>query len=59
MTLETDMGDLDCFVIESSAESRIGETALTAYFHPEYGFVRLNYTNIDGSKTNLVLTEKL
>ncbi len=59
VTLETDMGDLDCFVIESSAESRIGETALTAYFHPEYGFVRLNYTNIDGSKTNLVLTEKL
>jgi len=55
--LETAIGDLECFVIESSAESRMGQTALKAYFHPEFGFVRLNYTNIDGSKTNLVLME--
>lgn len=57
--LETAIGDLECLVIESSAVSKIGQTALVAYYHPEYGFVQLNYTNIDGSKTNLVLTEHL
>ncbi len=57
MKLETNLGAIDCFVIESKAISRIGETALTAYFNPKYGFVKLDYTNIDGSKTHLELTE--
>ena len=56
-TLKTDLGEIECFVIESTAKSRIGETKLTAYFHVKYGFVQLNYTNIDGSKTNLKLSE--
>ena len=56
-TLKTDLGEIECLVIESNAKSRIGETKLTAYFNPEYGFVKLDYTNIDGSKTNLELTE--
>tara|TARA_R110002074_G_scaffold122612_1_gene257238 strand:+ start:56 stop:898 length:843 start_codon:yes stop_codon:yes gene_type:complete len=56
-TLKTDLGEIECFVIESKAKSRIGETELTAYFNLKYGFVKLNYTNIDGSKTNLELTE--
>ena len=55
--IKTVMGEIDCFVIESNANSRIGETKLTSYFSPEYGFVRLNYTNIDGSRTNLELIE--
>jgi hypothetical protein len=56
-TLKTGIGEIECFVIESNAKSRIGETKLTAYFNTEYGFVKLDYTNIDGSKTNLELTE--
>ena len=56
-TLATQFGDLECFVIESTAKSTLGDTALTAYFHPTYGFVQLHYTNIDGSKTNLKLTK--
>lgn len=56
-TLSTNFGDLECFVIESTAESRLGNTALTAYYHPKYGFVQLHYTNIDGSKTHLKLTK--
>ena len=56
-TLKTDLGEVECFVIESNAKSRIGETKLTAYFNPKFGFVKLDYTNIDGSKTNLELTE--
>ncbi|MDO1512386.1 hypothetical protein Q2T41_06940 [Maribacter confluentis] len=56
-TLKTDIGKIECFVIESNAISRIGETKLTAYFNVDYGFVKLDYINIDGSKTNLELAE--
>lgn len=56
-TLKTDLGEIECFIIESNAKSRIGESKLTAYFNPIYGFVKLDYTNIDGSKTKLELTE--
>ncbi len=55
--LDTKLGNIECFVIESTATSRIGETKLTAYFNTEYGFVQLNYTNIDGSLTNLKLSD--
>ena len=56
VTLETNLCSLECFVIESKAVSRIGTTALKAYYHPKFGFVKLNYTNIDQSKTILTLT---
>ena len=56
-TMKTDMGNIECYVIKSKAISRIGETELIAYFNTEYGFVKLEYINIDGSKTNLELEE--
>lgn len=56
-TIKTAIGDLDCFIIESKANSRIGETRLTSYFNEKYGFVKLEYTNIDNSKTLLKLIE--
>lgn len=49
--LKTPFGKIKCFVIKSTATSRIGQTKLTSYFNPQYGFVKLDYTNIDGSKT--------
>ena len=55
--LSTNFGDLECFVIKSTAKSSLGETALTAFFHPIYGFVKLDYTNINGSKTLLELSQ--
>ncbi|WP_432412854.1 hypothetical protein [Rasiella sp. SM2506] len=57
--IKTALGKIDCFVIESTAKSRIGETKLTSYFNSEYGFVKLNYINIDGSRTNLKLIQHL
>lgn len=57
--IESSFGRLQCFIIESSAVSRIGKTYLKAYFNEKYGFIRLEYTNIDGSKTNLVLDKYL
>lgn len=53
--LETALGNLNCFVIKSNAISRLGETELISYFHKKYGFVRLDYQNIDGSRTILEL----
>ncbi|MCA0151679.1 hypothetical protein [Winogradskyella vincentii] len=53
--ISTEFGKLKCLVVESNAKSRIGETKLTSYFHNKYGFVKLEYTNIDGSKTILEL----
>ena len=48
-TIKTNIGFLKCFVVEATAQSSLGETRLVAYFNEEYGFVKLNYTNIDSS----------
>jgi hypothetical protein len=53
--IATSIGDLSCYVIESVAKSELGDTFLTAYFNTNYGFVKLDYTNIDGSKLILKL----
>jgi len=53
--IETRVGKLDCFVIKSIAKSRIGNSELVSYFNEEFGFVKLDYKNIDGSATVLEL----
>jgi len=55
--LNTDLGELECFIIDSKAKSRIGETQLRTYFNFQHGFVYLEYENIDGSKTVLKIIE--
>jgi hypothetical protein len=55
--LKTPLGDIECIEIISSCTSPIGETCLNAYFHEKYGFVKLEYTNIDQSKLILNLIE--
>ncbi|MGI9652257.1 hypothetical protein [Chryseobacterium sp. RLHN22] len=51
--ITTRLGNLECFVVYGKAKSRIGETQLISYFNTQFGFVKLEYTNIDGSKTFL------
>jgi len=51
--IHTSLGDLVCCKIDSYAESELGKTYLTAYFNEIYGFVRLEYINIDGSTLNI------
>ena len=53
--IETRLGNLKCSVIKGKAKSRIGETELLSYFNEIYGFVKLEYKNIDGTKTVLEL----
>lgn len=48
--LHTKLGKLDCWIVEGTAESAIGSTSLTGYFNESFGFVKLDYVNIDKSK---------
>ncbi|NJY61974.1 hypothetical protein HC174_04275 [Salinimicrobium sp. CDJ15-81-2] len=56
-TENTIFGALKVYEISSTANSSIGETGLTALFNEEYGFIELDYRNIDGSRTVLELVE--
>ncbi len=56
-TIKTNLGNLDCFIIESEAISSMGKTRLTSYFNSKYGFVKFDYTNIDNSKLEIVLQD--
>lgn len=51
--LSTPLGSLFCHRVQASGTSKLGTTALEAYFYPSYGFVRLNYRNIDFSRVQL------
>ena len=51
--LATPLGNLLCYRVQATGTSKLGITALEAYFHPAYGFVRLNYRNIDASRVQL------
>ena len=51
--LATPLGSLRCTRIQASGTSKLGTTALEAFFHPAYGFVQLNYRNIDASRVQL------
>ena len=46
----TPLGTLSCVKVEAVAKSRIGKTYLTAYYNDTYGFVKMDNTNIDGSR---------
>lgn len=54
---KTSIGEIDCFVIESSAESDMGITKLTSYFSEKYGFVRLEYELMNDLKVNMWLID--
>jgi len=51
--LATPLGRLPCYRVAATATSKMGTTTLESYFHPTYGFVRLNYRNIDRSRVQL------
>lgn len=48
--LQTKLGELNCWVINSFCKSKLGQTELLAYYNETYGFVKLEYTNIDKSR---------
>jgi hypothetical protein len=55
--LETNIGEMDCWVVQSLATSSIGSTGLIAYYNEENGFVKLDYINIDKSRLTIQIKE--
>lgn len=51
----TPMGTLSCVKVKAVAKSRIGTTCLTTYYNDTYGFVKMDNTNIDGSRLEINL----
>ncbi len=53
--LTNPLGELQCLLTESSSESALGTFHLSSYYHPEYGFVQLNYSTNGRSFITLTL----
>jgi hypothetical protein len=45
--LQTPFGTLSCWVIQATATCAKGTSTLETWYHPQYGFVRLNYETIN------------
>jgi hypothetical protein len=56
-SFKSPLGDLETWEIEGTATSRLGTSSLRSYFNERYGFVRLEYRNLDRSEIVLDLTE--
>jgi hypothetical protein len=56
--VDTYLGKINCYIIQSEAISNIGTTKLISFYNEEFGFVKLNYTNIDGTQLNIDLVKK-
>jgi len=50
--LTTKIGTLECFIIKATAVNPASNNNgyLTSYFNPKYGFVKFDYTNVDGNR---------
>lgn len=55
--VSTAFGKLLCYVVKSWSSSELGISTSTAYFNEKYGFVRMEYGNIDGSELILSLVK--
>ena len=55
LRLPTPLGHLPCYCVLATSTCKLGTTTLESYFNPRYGFVRLNYRNIDRSRLALEL----
>jgi hypothetical protein len=57
-TVDTPLGQLDCYEVRAVCRSDFGETRLRLYFNRQYGFVRMHYDNINGTAMHLELIEE-
>lgn len=56
-SISVESANIPCWIIEAKGESTLGSTQTTSYFNEKYGFVQLDYINIDGSKITLKLNK--
>jgi len=55
--MKTKIGEIDCWIVQSTATSSIGSTALIGYYNEANGFVKLDYINIDESRLTIEIKE--
>jgi hypothetical protein len=48
--LRTNIGTLFCYLVAGTCLSSLGETKLIAYYNEQFGFVKMDFFNIDGSR---------
>jgi hypothetical protein len=53
--LTTPLGPLHCWVVRAQTSSPVGSSSLDLWYHPVYGFVRLNYLTVQGKRVNFKL----
>lgn len=53
--IKTNFGLIDCYVIESTAASKKGQTTLKSYFSETFGFVRLEFVLLTYIRINMWL----
>lgn len=57
-TLHTKLGKLACYKIKAEGSSDFGKTQLLMYFNESYGFVRLEYQNINQTSILIELIDE-
>ncbi|SDC68974.1 hypothetical protein [Williamwhitmania taraxaci] len=50
-----DKSFVKCFVIEANCKSPYGNSRLISYFNEKYGFIKMRYLNMDGSRFHFTL----
>jgi hypothetical protein len=50
ISIETNMGKLFCYVVNTESKNNNKLPSLISYFNEKYGFIRLNYFNIDSTR---------
>ncbi len=48
--MKTNIGLLHCYLVAGTCISQLGETKLIAFYNEQYGFVKMDFFNIDGSR---------
>ena len=57
-TLSTKFGKLLCYKVLAEGSSDFGKTTLLMYFHEKYGFVKLEYQNINQTSMQIELIDE-
>lgn len=53
--IDSQLGQIECWIINAIAKSTIGESTLKAYFSEKYGFIKLEYKLFSGIEVDLNL----
>lgn len=57
VTIQSQLGEIDCLVINAVANTKLGASKLKAYYSYAYGFVKLQYTLFTGIEIELALKQ--